>query len=148
MPGGVGLGGGAGIFALIIAAVLFLTTRGGGGGGLGFDLPQLDAIAPTPQAQGGGIAADLSGEDDLRDFVAFVVDDVQDSWKTAFSRSGLTYEPTRLVLFRNGVSTACGSASSAMGPFYCPGDRKVYLDLGFFRELDRRFGAPGDFAQA
>lgn len=145
--GGKGGLGGLGIIGVIVAVVVMLMSRGGSGG-LGFDLPQLDAIAPTPAAQGGGIASDLADEDNLRDFVGFVVEDVQDSWQTAFSKSGLTYEPTRLVLFRNGVSTACGSASSAMGPFYCPGDRKVYLDLGFFNELHNRFGAPGDFAQA
>lgn len=147
LPGGKGGLGGLGILGVVIALVVAFMARGGGDG-LGLDLPQLDALPTTPAAQDGGIAADLGDEENLREFVTFVVGDVQTSWSTAFRRAGLDYETTRLVLFRNGVSTACGSASSAMGPFYCPADHRVYLDLDFFRELRTRFGAPGDFAQA
>ena len=78
----------------------------------------------------------------------FVIRDVQDSWATSFAAAGKPYERTTLVLFNGGVNTGCGAASAATGPFYCPNDRRVYLDLGFFRELRDRFGAPGDFAQA
>jgi predicted metalloprotease len=74
-----------------------------------------------------------------------VARDVQDSWR---ERLGARYQPTKIVLFRDQIQSACGFAQSATGPFYCPNDRKVYLDLGFFDELQRRFGAPGDFAQA
>jgi predicted metalloprotease len=80
--------------------------------------------------------------------VTFVVEDVQQHWQEQFRAANKEYDVTTLVLFEDGVQTACGAASSATGPFYCPPDRKVYLDLGFFRELASRFGAPGDFAQA
>ena len=79
------------------------------------------------------------------DFVDAVMRDAQQTWTNIL---GSRYEPTRVVLFRDQIDTACGFAQSATGPFYCPGDRKVYLDLGFYDELQRRFGAPGDFAQA
>lgn len=138
--------GGLGIVGIIVALVVVLLGRGGGGG-FGLDMGQLDALPATPSQQG-TLPADLTSEDNLRDFVAFVVNDVQNSWSEAFERAGATYPTTRLVLFRGGVDTACGAASSAMGPFYCPADQKVYLDLDFFRELSQRFGAPGDFAQA
>ena len=84
-------------------------------------------------------------EERMVDFVDAVANDVQDMWAQVL---GGRYERTRVVLFRDAVESACGSAQSATGPFYCPGDRKVYFDLGFFDELDQRFGAPGDFAQA
>jgi predicted metalloprotease len=84
-------------------------------------------------------------EERLVDFVDAVTNDSQQTWSELL---GSRYQPTQVVLFRDAVQSACGSASSATGPFYCPGDHKVYLDLGFFDELSRRFGAPGDFAQA
>ena len=73
---------------------------------------------------------------------------MEDTWTELFKQGGERYQPPVLVLFNDAVQSACGSASSATGPFYCPGDRKVYLDLSFFRELEQNFGAPGDFAQA
>lgn len=82
------------------------------------------------------------------EFVAVVLADTEDTWNRIFSASGQDYPEPKLVLFRGAVRTACGSASSAVGPFYCPGDRQVYIDLSFFDDLSRRFGAPGDFAQA
>jgi len=91
-----------------------------------------DKPATTPQ------------EDELARFVGYVFDDVQKTWREAFDG----YETTRLVLFRRGVRSACGTASTAVGPFYCPIDHKVYIDLAFYDELRSRFGAPGDFAQA
>jgi len=84
-------------------------------------------------------------EERLVDFVDAVTNDAQDTWSQIL---GGRYERTRVVLFRDAIQSACGFAEAATGPFYCPSDRKVYLDLGFFRELDERFGAPGDFAQA
>ncbi len=87
-------------------------------------------------------------EDRQADFVSVVLADTEDAWTSLFRAAGKRYEPPRLVMFSEGVESACGMAGSAMGPFYCPMDRKVYLDVGFFHELDRRFGAPGDFAQA
>ena len=80
--------------------------------------------------------------------VASVLGDTEDVWTRIFSDAGLRYPAPKLVLFSDEVASACGSASAAMGPFYCPRDQKVYIDLTFFRDLDRRFGAPGDFAQA
>lgn len=85
---------------------------------------------------------------DLADFVGFVVHDVQGFWQEDFASAGRTYQVTQLVLFTGQTQSGCGLASSETGPFYCPVDRKVYLDLGFFQELSDRFHAPGDFAQA
>jgi predicted metalloprotease len=81
-------------------------------------------------------------------FISFVLDDVQRTWEQILPRSGTSYRHARLVLFRDAIDSACGFAQSATGPFYCPVDEKVYLDLGFFDELRDRFGAPGEFAQA
>jgi len=92
--------------------------------------------------------ADSAREEPMVQFVSFVTDDVEKTWEGAFARAGSSYRPAKMVLFRDGTISGCGPAQSAMGPFYCPTDEKVYLDLGFFNELDRRFGAPGDFAQA
>jgi uncharacterized protein len=87
-------------------------------------------------------------DDEVRDFVAVVLGDTEDTWQEVFRRAGHTYEPPKLVLFSGAVQSGCGVAGSAIGPFYCPLDRKVYLDLSFFGELRERFRAPGDFAQA
>jgi len=81
-------------------------------------------------------------------FVSFVLDDVQHTWEQNLPKAGAAYRHTKLVLFRDSIASACGMAQSATGPFYCPGDEKVYLDLAFFDELKDRFGAPGEFAQA
>ena len=84
----------------------------------------------------------------LREFVATVLADTEDAWGAIFSAAGRTYEQPSLVLFSGAVQSACGFAQAAVGPFYCPGDRQVYIDLSFYQDLQRRFGAPGDFAQA
>jgi predicted metalloprotease len=113
-----------------------------------------DDLGTTPGAgvtteTGGSLAAgDSAREEPMVQFVSFVLDDAQRTWTRVFQANGETYRDAKLVLFRDGVQSGCGVAQSAMGPFYCPLDQKVYLDLGFFEELDRRFGAPGDFAQA
>jgi len=86
--------------------------------------------------------------DDMKKFVSVVLGQTEDVWSDAFSRAGRTYEPPRLVLFSEAVESACGMAGSATGPFYCPADQKIYLDLSFFEELQSRFGVEGDFAQA
>ncbi|MCS6946168.1 MAG: zinc metallopeptidase [Steroidobacteraceae bacterium] len=99
----------------------------------------LAAAEPAPI----GAPSDAAGE-----FVARVLGDTEQTWGQLFAAGGALYEPPRLVLFSSAVQSACGFASAAAGPFYCPADRKVYIDLAFFRELDRQFGAPGDFAQA
>jgi predicted metalloprotease len=82
------------------------------------------------------------------DFVRAVLGDTEDTWRQIFQQAGRQYQDPTLVLFNGSVRSACGMASAASGPFYCPGDRQVYLDLSFFRELEQRFGAAGDFAQA
>ena len=87
-------------------------------------------------------------EAELADFVSVVLADTEDTWREIFRNAGRSYEEPKLVLFSGAVRSACGMASSAMGPFYCPADRKVYIDLTFFADLKRRHGAPGDFAQA
>ena len=102
----------------------------------------------TTQSSYGDVSADSAREEPQVQFVSQVLDDVQDTWAGAFERAGGHYRPAKLVLFRDGTVSECGPAQSAMGPFYCPIDEKVYLDLGFFDELERRFSAPGDFARA
>lgn len=87
-------------------------------------------------------------EDELVAFVSFVLDDAQAIWAQNLPRYGVQYRDARLVIFRDSVASACGFASAATGPFYCPADEKIYIDLGFYDELRQRFGASGDFAQA
>ena len=148
-PGGKMAGGGLGIVGLIIALLFGGNVLGGGGSGGGFGVdPGLDPFGGTNQPAGNGLDGAPSPDDQTAEFVTFVVEDVQQSWQEQFRAAGKEYEVTTLVIFEDGVQTACGAASSATGPFYCPPDKKVYLDLGFFRELSTRFGAPGDFAQA
>ncbi len=105
----------------------------GNGGGPGVQVQQ---AAPNP------------AEDRLARFVSVVLADTEDVWNEQFKRLGKTYQEPPLVLFTGQVQSACGFASAAVGPFYCPGDSKVYIDLSFYDQLQRRFGAPGDFAQA
>ena len=89
-----------------------------------------------------------SAQDELVSFVSFVFDDAQKLWEQKLADQGQRYERAKLVLFEDRTSSACGYGSAAVGPFYCPADQRVYIDLGFYRDLERRFGAPGDFAQA
>jgi predicted metalloprotease len=89
-----------------------------------------------------------AAQDDMRNFVAVVLAETEDVWKDVFEKAGKTYEEPKLVLFSEAAESACGMAGSAVGPFYCPADHKVYLDLDFFEELHYQFGASGDFAQA
>jgi predicted metalloprotease len=116
-------------------------------------LPQSDRGAPGQTADrgppleipGGGT---VSSEDDRRRFVSKVLADTEDVWRNIFKSEGMRYSEPALVLYSGGVRTACGVGMSAMGPFYCPLDRKVYIDLAFYDQMKRRFEAPGDFAQA
>ena len=110
------------------------------------DFFRLGSTTP-PSAEAGPVAS--TPEEELRvKFVGFVLDSAQNFWQRTLPQLGAEYQRARLVLFRGSVESACGSASAATGPFYCPGDQKVYIDLSFLDELDQRFGAPGDFAQA
>jgi uncharacterized protein len=141
------IGGGMGIVGVIILLLLiFVVPKLLGGGS---DPTTGDATAPFSQAgrvQPGGTSVDPS--DPMGRFVDAVTDDVQTTWEDIFQRTGKTYQDTSVVLFDVATNTGCGQATSEVGPFYCPADRLVYLDLGFFRELENRFGAPGDFAEA
>lgn len=108
------------------------------------------AQTSSPQA-GGGSAPGSSAPappDKLGKFASVVLASTEDVWTDIFNKSGRTYQDPKLVLFSGGIRSACGMTSAAVGPFYCPNDRKVYLDTSFFRELSQRFGAPGDFADA
>lgn len=91
---------------------------------------------------------ETAAEKELVDFVSVILADTETTWTSLFQQQGKTYQKPRLVLFRDAVKSACGMAQSATGPFYCPGDQQVYIDLGFFDQLKNRFKAPGDFAQA
>ena len=148
IPMGVGgLGGGAGLIVLLVVVLLNSGVLGGGGGGSGIDVgPGLDPLPAAPAPAPGDPSADPDAE--LADFVAFVTADVQDMWTRQFAQGGQQYERTKTVLFSQATQSGCGPASAQTGPFYCTLDRKVYVDLSFFRELRNRFGAPGDFAQA
>lgn len=146
LPVGRGASGG-GLSGIIILVVLFFVLKacgidplqilaGGGGGG----------VAPG----GGGQVSEgqAPANDEMKQFVSTVLAETEDVWNGIFQAEGLNYEEPTLVLFADQVRSACGFASSASGPFYCPGDRKVYLDTSFFDQLSRQFGASGDFAQA
>jgi len=125
--------------ALAVGAFLFF------GGDLNrlLDLGGMSTPAPATATR-----QTSEAEEEQVAFVKTVLADTEDTWQDLFRRSGREYRYPRLVLYRGSVPSACGTGHSAMGPFYCPGDDKVYLDLGFFDELSQRHGAPGDFAQA
>jgi predicted metalloprotease len=142
---GGGLGG-LGLIGLIIG-LLFATGVLGGGGG-GFGLPQIDAFPPAAPAPPGAKTPDVGSGDAQAQALDDLVKDIEATWTGLFEGAGKQFEPTVLVLFSGGTNTGCGQASSATGPFYCPLDSRMYIDLDFFRELSSRFGAPGDFAQA
>ncbi|HSJ63165.1 MAG TPA: neutral zinc metallopeptidase [Gemmatimonadaceae bacterium] len=138
-----GLGGGAmklGAGGIIVLLVISLLT--------GRNL--LDDTGAITGGTGSGALtpADSAAEEEMVEFVSFVLDDAQGTWRRIFAQSGAQYRDARLVLFREAVQSECGVGQSGMGPFYCPLDENVYLDLVFFEELHRSFGAPGDFAQA
>ncbi|HAQ88707.1 MAG TPA: neutral zinc metallopeptidase [Pseudomonas sp.] len=104
-----------------------------------------DQSGPTPTQQS---SAPANGDDPQVAFVQSILGDTEDTWRALFQQSGQQYRDPTLVLFRGGVNSACGFANSAVGPFYCPGDQQVYLDLQFFDEMASRFSVAGDFAQA
>lgn len=147
--GGGGLGGliggrGIGIGTIVVALV--------GGWIFGINpltiLSMLSGGTPTEQVQQQGPAQRPPADDRMASFVSTVLADTEDVWKVVFTQGGGTYREPRLVLFRGATATACGQGQAAMGPFYCPADQKVYIDLGFYETLQKRLGAPGDFAQA
>jgi predicted metalloprotease len=140
---GIGMGGGLGIGGVVIAIIAAF---------LGFDpgqvlntvnsVQQTSSPADTREAPRGAPA------DPMGQFVAKVLGSTEDVWSEIFRQSGSRYTPPTLVLYSGAVRSACGLGQAAMGPFYCPGDQKLYIDLAFYEDLKRRFHAPGDFAQA
>jgi len=132
-------GGGLGTIVLVLIGLY-----------LGVDPSTILNSIPT----GGGSRVEQSNEprpaaeNRLAEFTSVVLADTEDTWGAIFREKGRSYEAPKLVLFTDAVESACGMAGAATGPFYCPGDRKLYIDLAFFGDLDRRFKAPGDFAQA
>lgn len=147
-PGFGGLGGragGLGIGGLVVLLALgYLLT--GDPAGLLNELS--DPNAPGGFTTPGDVPSDAGLTDDAAKFVSYVLADTEETWDQLFERTNRRYEHPTLVLFSDAVDSACGLTSAAVGPFYCPADRKVYIDLTFYRELDQRFGAPGDFAEA
>jgi predicted metalloprotease len=141
--GGLRLSGGAIILVVVVSLLLgknplemlALLTGDGGGPVVQTQAPQTATRAPA-------------GNDPQTEFVARVLGDTEDVWGRIFQQMGTRYQAPKLTLYHGQIASACGFSSAAAGPFYCPGDRKVYLDLSFFQELSQRFGAPGDFARA
>jgi uncharacterized protein len=164
--GGGGGGGGIGIIGLlIILGLMFffgvdprVIMQGGGQGGDDTNFPDIRLPQSRPDATNSPGPSEPQGpslqrpqttsEDDLKQFVSVVLADTEDVWRDLLARYGATYSDPKLVLYSGGVRSACGRGLSAMGPFYCPMDEKVYIDLDFYQDLKNRFKAPGDFAQA
>jgi predicted metalloprotease len=149
LPGGMaGAGGGLGIVGILIfLAIQFI----GNGGGAGFDIGE--AFGPSAQAPGADDPQPLPRDQDpqrkLRDFSAYVFSDAQKTWVETFREDGDPYDDAELVLYDASVSTeGCGGATSAVGPFYCPADSRIYLDLSFYEDMESQLGASGDFAWA
>ncbi len=134
MPGRLALGGGGTIIVLLIAVLMGADPRQ--------ILNQLQVSTPDQQMQ-----VDPAQEE-MKQFITVVLAETEDVWREQFRAKGQQYQDPGLVLFTQQVESACGSASSAVGPFYCPGDQKIYVDLSFYDLLRQRLGAPGDFAQA
>jgi len=142
MGRGIALGGmsGLGLLAVVVVALLF-----------GVDPSQLlesGDVGLPPSASVQGPQLQPRDDDQMAQFVSVVLADTEDTWNEIFARSGRRYEEPRLVLFSGATRSACGLGQAAMGPFYCPADRQLYIDLSFYDELRSRFNAPGDFAQA
>jgi predicted metalloprotease len=137
---GMGVKGGLGVGGIVIAIIAYF---------LGFDpgavLTVAEQVAPQRET---GEAPKGAPSDEMGQFVSKVLGSTEDVWGGIFQQSNSQYRPPTLVLYDGQVSSACGMGQSAMGPFYCPGDEKLYLDFAFFRDLQTRFSAPGDFAQA
>lgn len=145
IPMGRRTGGGLGIVGIIVVLGIIWFATGQNpidiltnGGTVGSSPSSSSSWAPSRNA----------GEDELASFVGVVVKDTEDYWGDVFRQGNETYTPPKVVLFSDATTSACGAAQSSSGPFYCPNDRKVYIDLAFYDQLRRQFGAPGDFAQA
>ena len=137
--GGLAVGGGIGTVVIVLVAMLLGVDPGALLNPTGEEQPAVSTRTARPTSP---------AEDELKHFVSVVLADTEDVWTGIFKHTGREYRDPHLVLFSDQVQSACGMAGSASGPFYCPGDQKVYIDLAFYRELKERLGAPGDFAQA
>jgi predicted metalloprotease len=137
--------GGGGISGIIILIVLFFVLKA-----VGIDPMQILGQGGMTDGQGGSTisSSQQPANDEMKQFVATVLAGTEDTWSGIFKSEGMTYQDPTLVLFNGYTQSACGTAQRAMGPFYCPNDRKVYLDTAFFRQLAQQFHASGDFAQA
>jgi len=145
IPMGRAGGGGLGLIGIIVVLGIIWFATGQNPidvltGGGSTSAPSTQGTQWTPPTQ--------AGQDDLADFVGVVVKDTEDLWTEVFKQNNLTYQPPRIVLFTDATQSGCGVAQAASGPFYCPNDKKVYIDLAFYDQLRQQFGAPGDFAQA
>lgn len=136
--GGLAIGGGIGGIILVLLVTLL---GGGNGGDILNSLTGLGSETSTPYQE-------TAEEKDLSQFVSVVLADTEDVWTDIFKQKGLVYENPKLVLYTDRVQSACGTTGSSVGPFYCPGDHKLYIDLSFYDELRQKFQAPGDFAMA
>jgi len=131
----------------LVGVVVFIAIQLLGGGAGGFSVPAgFDPAARAPSGE--PIPPDQDPDRDLKDFSVYVFNNTQATWKRIFAQQGELYERAKLVLYREAVDTGCGSASSAVGPFYCPSDRHVYLDLSFYRDMETQLQAGGEFAWA
>lgn len=135
--GGLALGGGVGTLVLVVVVML-----------LGGDPRALLDMATQGSTQQGSEYVSTPEDEKLKELVGVVLADTEEVWEAEFAKLGRTYQQPKLVVFAGGVRSGCGFADAQVGPFYCPADLTVYVDLSFFRELSQRFGAPGDFAQA
>ena len=135
---GIALGGGLGALALTIIVLLL-------GGNPDEVMQNLQTSQPSGQEQTRALTAE---EQEMGNFVKVILADTEDVWNSVLRQQGVQYREPKLVLFTNATDSACGFAQSATGPFYCPDDEKVYIDLGFFQEMQQRLGASGDFAWA
>jgi predicted metalloprotease len=138
------------VVAALVGGIVWVRNGGLAATGLGRLITHqlLSRLSTAPTADGTDPVSTASSAGDEVQFVRFVVGDVQDTWGQLFQSAKLTYQPTQLVLFQDETRSGCGQATSQSGPFYCPADQRVYLDLGFFDEMASQLGAPGDFAQA
>jgi len=163
-----GRGGGMSISTLVLLVIAYLVLKllfgidllammNGGGGGIQlpgggtsteYQIPDVTTDSADTQLPGGGTGNSSVTADAGKEFVARVLGSTEQTWTVIFQQMGKTYEKPRLVLFSGFTQSACGTAQSAMGPFYCPRDKKVYIDLSFYQDMKDKLGAPGDFAQA
>ncbi|MFC4683750.1 MULTISPECIES: neutral zinc metallopeptidase [unclassified Exiguobacterium] len=139
--GGKGIAGIGGGFGLILV-IVFTLLNGGNPGDI------VNNIGLGEPEQSSGAYEGSAREEEMADFVSVVLRDTEEVWTDIFAENGLTYREPTLVIYKDQVESACGIAGSAVGPFYCPGDQKLYIDLSFYDDLSQQFNAPGDFAMA